>query len=62
MSVNSVEDVNCLRQSNAKLKVCIRSPRSKRSEVCRSVTCASNVTYFEFHGQLFPGVFIFAMV
>lgn len=61
MSVKSVEDVNCLRKSNTKLKVYIRSPSSKRFEVCRSVTCASNVIYFEFHGQLLPGVFVFAM-
>lgn len=60
--MNSVEDVNCLRKSNTKLKVYVRSPSSKRCEVCRSVTCGSNVIYFEFHGQLLPGVFIFAVV
>lgn len=60
--MSSVKDINCFRKSNSKLKVYVRSPSSKRFEVCRSVTCASNVIYFEFHGQLLAGVFIFAMV
>lgn len=60
--MDSVEDVNCLRKSNSKLKVYIRSPSNKRFKVCRSVTYASNAIYFEFHGKLLPGVFRFVMV